>query len=724
VAFVRCTLDHYIRRSLNVNDADLGRARLEPADPAHAAPLARASRAESRLESEHRGGMRLVPLGAAAALVLLGLLPVANLVSGTAYIPWWSAAVREWLGVGAAIAIVAWGSARLLGERLDRWAAQAGAIVLGPSPRAFQALVAAGVFALTAAFAVYCFARAPFAQDEMAQRFHANILLSGRLFARGESHPEFFSFTGVLDRDGRWYSAYPIGGPALLALGMALNATWLVNPILTALTACGVYRFAAAAFGEGAARASALLFALSPFVLIMGGSEMNHVGTLALATLALVALASWARAPDGKAATRAAALIGVAVGSMATIRPLDAVAVGAVVGLFQLAVIARDRARAPSLLVQLLVGALPVAWLLYVNARTTGQPLLFGYEALYGPGHRVGFHVDPYGVPHTPTHGLIITSASLMRLNRFLFEWPLPGLLPIVAALVALRRPTRWDVLLCGLIGAILLAYALYWADSFFAGPRYLYSAVPAFLVFAARAPGLVAAPLPPGTRRRAVLLVVPLCLCYAWLVPTGVSSVQMRTYTYHAGRTKLKTDIASQLEAARLRDALVFVHEGWRARLVARLRALGLTPGDADRMLDASDACQVQTALDAEESRTPADVAGRHARLFAATRPAAAVRPVPGLQADQAILLAQSAVLTAACRQEIAADSLGITPYAPFLAFATWEPDGSLGGPVVFARDFGARNERLRERFPGRRWFRYRARTSLLDTTAAFVRY
>ena len=674
--------------------------------------------------SERWGGPRLVPLAAAGVLAVLGLLPVANLVSGTAYVPWWSAAVREWLVAGAVVAVVAWGGARLLGERLDRWAAHAAAIVLRPSPRAFQALVAGGVFALTAAFAVYCFARAPFAQDEMAQRFHADILLSGRLFARGESHPEFFSFTGVLDRDGRWYSAYPIGGPGLLALGMALHVTWLVNPILTALTACALYRFAAVAFGEGSARASALLFALSPFVLIMGASEMNHVGTLALATLALAALASWASAPDGTAAARAAALIGLAVGGMATIRPLDAMAVGAVVGVFQLAVLVRDRGRAPSLLLQLAVGALPLACLLYANARTTGQPLLFGYEALYGPGHRVGFHVDPYGVPHTPTHGLIITSASLMRLNRFLFEWPLPGLVPILAGLVALRRPTRWDVVLCGLIGAILFAYALYWADSFFAGPRYLYTAVPAFLVFTARAPGLVASPLPQGTLRRAVLLVVPLCLLYAWVVPTGVSSVQMRAYYYHAGRTKLKTDITSQLEAAHLRDALVFVHEGWRARLVARLRALGLTPGDADRMLDASDACQVQTALDAEETRAPADVAGRRARLFAAARPAAPVRPVPGLQADQAILLADGAVLTPACRQEIAADSLGFTPYAPFLALATWEPDGSLGGPVVFARDFGSRNERLRARFPGRVWFRYRARSSLDDTTAAFVRF
>lgn len=665
-----------------------------------------------------------MPLAAAGVLAALGLVPVANLASGGAYIPWWSAAVREWLVAGTGVLIVAWGGARLLGERLDRWAAQASAGVLRVSPGRFQALLAGAVFAVTAAFAVYCFARAPFAQDEMAQRFHANILLGGRLFGVGESHPEFFSITGVLDRDGRWYSAYPVGGPALLALGMALRATWLVNPILTAVTACGLYRFAAAAFGEGPARASALLFALSPFVLIMGASEMNHVGTLALATVALVALARWAGATDRKAAAQAAALIGLAVGGMATLRPLDAVAVGAVVGIFQLAVLVRERGRATSLLVQLVVGALPVACLLYANARTTGQPLLFGYEALYGPGHRVGFHIDPYGVPHTPKHGLIITSASLMRLNRYLFEWPLPGLAPILAGLVALRRPTRWDVLLCGLMGAILVAYALYWADSFFAGPRYLYTAVPAFVVFAARAPGLLAAQVPQATLRRAVLLVVPLCLLYAWVVPTGVSSVQMRAYYYHAGRTKLKTDIASQLEAAQLRDALVFVHEGWRARLVARVRALGLTPGDADRILDGSDACQVQTALAAEEARAPADVAGRRARLFAATRPSTPVRPVPGLQADQTILLAEGAVPTPACRQEIAADSLGSTPYAPFLALASWAPDGSLGGPVVFARDLGSRNELLRERFPGRVWFRYRARSSLDDTTAAFVPY
>jgi hypothetical protein len=333
--------------------------------------------------------------------------------------------------------------------------------------------------------------------------------------------------------------------------------------------------------------------------------------------------------------------------------------------------------------------------------------------------------VDPLGVPYTPLRAVALASANLMRLDRYLFEWPLPGLVPIAAALLLLPRPTRWDVLLLGLMGAVLGAYGLYWAaDSFFAGPRFLYSAVPAFVIFAARAPGLLARTLPTGTLRRAALVIIPLCLCFAWLTPTGVSSVQMRAYYYHAGRTKLKTDLAAEVEAAHLSRALVFVHEPWRARLEARLRAFGVTPGEASRILGTSDACQVQRALDVEDAREVGDTAGREARLRAATRPEAPVRPVPGLQADATIFLADPAVLTDVCRLEIAVDAAGTTPYAPFLVLARFDPDGSVGGPVVFARDFGPRNELLRARFPDRTWFRYRPRRSLEDTTRAIVPY
>jgi hypothetical protein len=109
---------------------------------------------------------------------------------------------------------------------------------------------------------------------------------------------------------------------------------------------------------------------------------------------------------------------------------------------------------------------------------------------------------------------------------------------------------------------------------------------------------------------------------------------------------------------------------------------------------------------------------------LLAATAPRGPVRAVPGLQADQTVVLAPDRALSAACRQELAADSAGETPYAPFLALARFERSGAVGGPVVFVRDLGARNALLRERFPGRTWYRYRPRRSLDDTTAALEPY
>jgi hypothetical protein len=266
-------------------------------------------------------------------------------------------------------------------------------------------------------------------------------------------------------------------------------------------------------------------------------------------------------------------------------------------------------------------------------------------------------------------------------------------------------------------------AYALYWFDGFFAGPRFMFTIVPPLVLFAARAPGLVARHVS-GVTRRAVFLVVPLCVLWSWLIPSGVSGVQREAYVYHAARTKLKTDVSTEVHSAGLHHALVFIHESWRARLDARLRAFRLTPGESDRILGSSDACQVQEALDTQPDRPSEDTTGRWTRLWSVTRPTAPLRPVPGLSADQSILLSQGRPLTASCRREIAADSIGVAPFAPFLELEGLDPDGSLGGNLVFARDFGAHNEVLRARFPGRTWYRYRPPRSATDTTWDFLPY
>jgi hypothetical protein len=77
----------------------------------------------------------------------------------------------------------------------------------------------------------------------------------------------------------------------------------------------------------------------------------------------------------------------------------------------------------------------------------------------------------------------------------------------------------------------------------------------------------------------------------------------------------------------------------------------------------------------------------------------------------------------TAACLREANLDQQESMPYALFLSHQEIEPDGRIGGNVVFVRDFGSRNELLRARYGDRTWYRYRAASEHGDAPATFVR-
>ena len=253
-----------------------------------------------------------------------------------------------------------------------------------------MACVALFAFAASATFAIICFGRQPHNADEVAQLFHAKILLSGRLALPPDPNPEFFGMDNMIDA-GRWYSQFPVGGPAFLAIGLALRAAWLVNPVLLALTVLSVYGFARRAYGEAVARASALLFALCPFALFVGASFMNHVPVLWLTSVAMVQLAIWVDAEQRREANRAAAIIGLALGVAFAVRPLDALVAAGVIGVMQLTRVRHSAVRLRSIGAEIVGGLIPVAILFYVNWRTNGAPMRLGYEVLYGDAHSLGF---------------------------------------------------------------------------------------------------------------------------------------------------------------------------------------------------------------------------------------------------------------------------------------------------------------------------------------------
>ncbi|CAN5824797.1 hypothetical protein BH11GEM2_BH11GEM2_27100 [soil metagenome] len=659
--------------------------------------------------AKERRSAAAIPLVTALLLCVLGVYPLANRLTGGEAVPWYGQVRHFWMVVGVAILVVLVVLSRFAAQPMDAlWNASTRRVLAIPS-RIFIGGAALIAFAATVVIAWYCFGRQPHNADEVAQLFHAKMLLHGRLFLPPDPNPEFFGMDNMIEK-GRWYSQFPIGGPVFLALGMVVGAAWLVNPVMFALSVLSLYGFVRRVYDERTARAVVILFALCPFALFMSASFMNHVPVLWLTTVALMQLAVWADASDRGRVTRAAAFIGLALGGAFSIRPLDALVVAMVVGLAQLDTIRERRGgvHLRSLVVQVAAGLVPVAILFVVNARTNGAPMRLGYEVLYGSAHQLGFHMDPYGTMHTPMRALMFASKYLLQLNVLLFEWPLPVVLLIAAGLAVLRRPTRWDTLLIGLLMAQLIAYAAYWHNGNFRGPRFLFTALPAILVLTARAPVWLGS-VTDGTARRLFTWLVPSCVLFSWFAFGINMGVPARIRGYRKMAPLMRVDPDRLVTSAHLHHALVFINEGQAARNLHYLWGLGLSRGNAARLMVSASPCAIRLSLDAEAARRPVSERGRLDRL---------VRPALALDRDT--IKATPPV----CVEDVQMDREGTASYAPFFPANTFDTDGHLDGNVVDALDYGNHDEALRARFGDRTWYRFGQGLAAGDTVATLRPY
>ena len=661
---------------------------------------------------------------AAVLLAALGIFPLAAVIKWAPVVKWLPRAGVEWaVSIGLFVALCL-ALARYAGESMDRLLGNLRNVVMSPTPRDFA--IYAGLFAFLASLFVvwFCFGGLPSGGDEMAQRFQARLLVAGRLWGVTEQPYEAFSGIQTINIDGRWFAQFPIGGPVLLTIGTLFGAPWIVNPILAGWTTASVYQFAARTTDETTARLAAILFATSPFVLLMSGSQMNHPGALAFLMYGLVGLADWANANDARALRSAALRVGFGFAASATVRPYEAAVLAVVVGVFQLVHARGSRDRIRSFAWQLAGGALPVAFLLYVNAQQTGHPFLFGYDALNGVSHRPGFHVDPTGVDFTPLVGLHHISSYLLLLNASLFAGPIPSVLLIVAALFAATRATKWDYLMVALVVGILIAYASYWAESFFVGPRFLYTAVPFFVIMVASLPRSLAARAGSPTAIRAARLVLPLALVLAWIQPPYLARYQGIASALLVERRSTDSRMVNLDQAVRdegVEDALVIVHESWHGRMTARLRALGAPALMAESALREFDACALHVGLDAEERLGGPPAIERVQRVM---RRALMAGPVNLHTGNNSTTLAFSREPHPYCVEELQADKVSSAPLDWFLANARFDRSGHLAGRVVYARDFGAANQKLLGRFGDRTWYRYRPPAGPDDHSPVFVPY
>ena len=661
----------------------------------------------------------------ALLVVALSFLPVANWIAGGFSDAEYVLQRSEWisgsaivLGIGVALAILSRSIKALwrplvpgaIDARAERW-----------WPWAVGTIAVAG-FALSALVAHVIFGRQSQLIDEMAQTIQARIFAGGHLTAPIPALPEFFSTQHMLAVDGRVFSQFPPGGPAAIALGILVGAEWLVGP---AFGLVSVLAFAAylRRTGErpGVALLALALFALGPMTFFMGGSRMNHVMTTTFVLLASLALVTAARSASPRPLL--AFLCGLCYGTAATFRPVDAAAFALPGGTWLMLLAARDRRRFPDLVLSGLGVALPLAFMFWFNAQTTGEPTLFGYQMLWGRSHDLGFHPAPWGAPHTPARGLELVSIYFSQLQRHFLETPLPSLLPALVAFALARRTTAADRYLLVGSGIVVGAYFAYWHAGKFLGPRFFFPLLPVLAIWTARFPSLfrewlarrgslempptvkvpvgatvttpaagaaapkpAARPLPLVWRGATYVMIASALVAVAYAIP-------MRWRQYDLTFRPFRWDAAASARAHGVRNALVFVREGWESNLVVRLWHLGVSHPAAELYYRSIDACRLDGAIAALENAS-ADSTAVHGRLRTMLPDSIHVRTAR-LESGFNVRVQEGAPYSAHCQARIAETNAGVLALSPLMA---GPPDGN-----VYARDLHARDSLLMQRHPER---------------------
>jgi len=655
----------------------------------------------------HRYRQRIARGALVACLAGLSLLPIVNWIPGGHAANWYDTNTHLWLLgsliVGAFAVLIAFAVGRY-GEVLEHLRAR---LAAAPQPSGLvcgAALVLAAL-ALYAATASSVFSRKPLLIDELIQLYQARIFEQGRLWLPSTGAPDLFGSLHLVDVGGKVYGQFPPGGPALLAVGDLFGAAWLVGPVCGATAVAAFLVFLRATERGRATRwAAATLFAFAPFTVFQSASHMNHGFTLAALLVATAALAKVVTAPTARPVL--ALVSGLGYGFAATIRPVDALAFALPAGVWYLTRALRDRGRVRDLLAAGFGVALPLAVLFWYNARTTGAPLVFGYDVLWGRAHSLGFHSAPWGPVHTPARGLELVNLYFLRLQTYLFESPVPALLPALAALALAPALSAFDRLLLASSGLLVGMYFAYWHDGFFLGPRFLFPLTPVLVLWTVRLPGLVRQRFGRGFVHRFVL---------AGFAVTALMALTLqmpdRASQYRNGLLTMRWDAEGAAAAAGVRDALVLVRESWGAQLIARMWGLGITRSDAEWVYRRMDACRLENALTSAE-RTGVRSRRALATLTPLLRDSSRVVRSPFSQ-DPSRGYLPGTPYGGRCTERLADDSAGFTLYTPLLL--------ARRGGNVYARDLHARDTALVRMFPGRPIFVLQRAWAAVDAPIRF---
>ncbi len=417
-------------------------------------------------------------------------------------------------------------------------------------------------------------------EDEIAYVWQAQAIAGGKLTLPSPPQPKSFLVPFVVDYHGQRFGKYPLGWPAMLAIGELLDMRPWINAFLAGFAVWLTYRLGKRIFSETVGLLAAGLTVVSPFFLMNSGSLLSHpFGLFLSGAFALTWMDAWeAGAAEQRPsywpwlATVTAAL---ALGVLILTRPMTAVAIALPFAVHGSIILLRGdwhtrRQLLVFVAIVLTLAALHFVWQYAVTGEAGLNPytLWWEYDTIgFGPG------VGRTETGHTLHQARVNTEFSLYVGWNDLFGWGRYTWIVLLAGIVPILRYRLWKGLLLGsLYPSLVVIYLAYWIGSSLFGPRYYYEGLYSLTLTAAAGiawlagwpvrPGQEPAPYQGGRRLRPLTVTAVLALLVSMNL---LFYTPMRVGGMHGlyGMERSRLEPFSQPEAQALTPAIVVVHPG-----------------------------------------------------------------------------------------------------------------------------------------------------------------
>ena len=261
--------------------------------------------------------------------------------------------------------------------------------------------------------------------DEASYYFQTKILSSGKLFVESPPMRESFTAPHIIN-NGKWYSKYTPGWPALLVPGYLTGHPFVISALLNIGSLLVIFSLSKFLFDKKTGWYSILILCLSPFFLLNGSTLQAHISTGFFSILILYGFIRGLKENSAKYyAIMAASLV-----FLVQIRPADAALIMfPILIYFAINMISsKDRKSHFKCLLYLGIGfALSAGSTAIVNYIQNGSPLKLSFM-VFNPDERWGFGT----FDHNIYRGIWNVSFSIIRM----FLWTIPLFLEL--SLIAL----------------------------------------------------------------------------------------------------------------------------------------------------------------------------------------------------------------------------------------------------------------------------------------------